>query len=357
MEKKFLTFNDFPLELEKTSELYMTFSLSGKIYAIQAKQIIEIVQLPELNILEKVPEYIVGLMNLRGKIISVIDLRKFLGIQQTIYSTEHQVLIINNSEKIIGIIVDSVNDVIQFNKEQLEPLPYQSSEKFISGIYKNSDSLIAFLNLDIIVNNIKAIQTESSDSLFKSPTYISADLFPTDKLSQEKFKKRAVNLKKEIKVDIDKSNYQENRFVSFSLNNEIYCLSLKYVKEFCKLKLINLTPIPCVPEFITGLFNLRGEFITIIDIKSFLQIPKTKITDKTKIIVVKLQNFQIGLVVDDVFDIVNISTIKMGLSASAKFEKNKYTSAEIMLEDGGVMSILDLEKFLEDDKLIVEDAI
>ena len=56
--------------------------------------IIEIVQLPALNILEKVPEYIVGVLNLRGKIISILNLRKFLGISQTGYSTEHQVLII-----------------------------------------------------------------------------------------------------------------------------------------------------------------------------------------------------------------------------------------------------------------------
>jgi len=353
MENTFLTINE--LSLKSTSDLYMTFSLSEKVYAIPAEKIIEIVQLPALNILEKVPEYIVGVMNLRGKIISVIDLRKFLGISQIPYTTEHQVLIINTHDITIGIIVDSVNDVIQYNRENLEPLPYHSSEKFISGVYKNDDTLIAFLDLDVFINSIEAIQVDNLD--FKAPTYISADLFPTDKASLAKFRKRAINLQKELKIDTDKGFHHENHFVSFSLNNEIYCISLKYVSVFCKLKLVSLTPVPCVPEFIVGIINLRGEFITIIDIKSFLQISKSNVTDKTKIIVVKVLDLQVGLLVDDVFDIVNIPAEKLSHISSNKFDRNKYSSAEVILDDGGVMSVLDLEKFLEDERLFVEDAI
>ncbi|OGI23122.1 MAG: hypothetical protein A2287_02450 [Candidatus Melainabacteria bacterium RIFOXYA12_FULL_32_12] len=353
MEKNFLTIND--LSSKKSSELYMTFALSEKVYAIPAEKIIEIVQLPALNILEKVPEYIVGVMNLRGKIISVIDLRKFLGIPQADYTPEHQVLIINTNEKIIGIIVDSVNDVIQYDKEFLEPLPYHSSEKFISGIYKSSDYLVAFLDLDIVVNNIEAIKVDNLD--FKAPTYVSADLFSKDKLSQEKFKKRAINLQKELKIETDKDFSQENRFVSFSLNNEKYCISLKYVREFRKFKLVSLIPVPCVPEFIKGIINLRGEFITVVDIRSFLQISDSKITDKTKIIVIKSSDLQLGLVVDDVFDIVNLPVEKLSHNTTSKFDKNKYTSIEVILEDGGIMSVFDLEKFLEDEKLYIEDAV
>jgi len=309
MENNFLITND--LSLEKTSDFYMTFKLSGKTYAIHAELIIEIVQLPALNILEKIPEYVVGVMNLRGQIISVIDLKKFLGIPQAMYSTEHQVLIVRNQNRVFGIITDSVNDVIQINRQYLEPLPYKSSEKFISGIYKNSGNLVAFLDLNTIVKNINNIETDNID--FKTPTHCPIDLFPNDSISQEKFKKRAINLEKELKFDSEITNNQEDRFVSFSLNSEIYCISLRYVKEFCKLKLVNLTPIPCVPEFVIGIINLRGEFITIIDIKSFLHISKTKITDRTKIIVVKSTNMQVGLIVDDVFDIVDIPSEKINL--------------------------------------------
>jgi purine-binding chemotaxis protein CheW len=262
-------------------------------------------------------------------------------------------LIINTHDKAIGIIVDSVNDVIQYNRENLEPIPYHSHDKFVSGIYKSRDELIAFLDLDIIMSNIEAVEVEQVDF----PAYISADLFPVDKASLEKFKKRALNLQRELKIDTDKEFHHENHFVSFSLNNEKHCISLKYVDVFCKLKHTGLTPVPCVPEFVVGIINLCGDFITIIDIKSFLQISKAKITDKTKIIVVKVSGLRIGLLVDEVFDIMNIPAEKVSHSNSSKFEKNKYTFSEVILDDGGVMSILDLEKFVEDESLFIEDAI
>lgn len=336
-----------------TTELYMTFSLSGRSYAFPAKQIIEIVQLPALTILEKMPDYIIGMMNLRGKIISIIDLRKFLGIPQIPYSSEHQVLIIKSSNKTIGIITDSVNDVIQFDTQYLERLPYHSQEKYISGLYKNEDNLVALLDLDNIVSDIETEDKTIAD-LSSSESY---NLLPVDSVSLAKLKKRAINLQKELKTGTDSTNYQENHFVSFSLNHEIYCISLKFVKEFCKLKAFAITPVPCVPEFIPGLINHRGDFTTIIDIKSFLQIPKSDITEKTKIIVVRSSNFQVGLLVDDVYDIVNIPIEKFSHNSPAKFEKNKFTVAEVILEDNTVMNILDLDKLLSDEKLFIEDAI
>lgn len=334
----------------------MTFTISQKSYAILAEQIIEVVQLPELNIVEKLPEYLVGLMNLRSKIISVVDLRKLLGLPISNYSVDSQIIIVNSQKKTFGIIVDSVDNAIQFNKECLEPLPYNSDEELISGIYNSEEKLTAFLDLEKIIQKIETPLLEDKNFIKSSNDYIS--LFPDDKESIAKFKKRALNLQKELKVEISQDNYNQDKFVSFCLNKEIFCISLKYVKEFCKLKLFNLTSIPCVPEFIAGIVNLRGEFITVIDIKSFLQIKKTSITEKTKIIVVEANNLKIGLIVDDVFDMINIPHEKLkSEAASANFDKDKFVSAEVILEKGGVMSVLNLEKFLEDERIFFEDAV
>ena len=86
MKNGYLKINQ--ISLEKASELYMPFDLSEKIYAIPAVQIVESIQLPFLTEMEKAPDYVIGMMNLRGKIISVIDLRKFLGLQQKNYSAD-----------------------------------------------------------------------------------------------------------------------------------------------------------------------------------------------------------------------------------------------------------------------------
>lgn len=353
MSNNFLTVSD--LKIENDAELYMTFSLSAKNYAIPADKIVEIVQLPALHMPEKLPEHIVGLMNIRGNIISVLNLRKLLGLKQEKFSVESQVLIINLNDKHIGIIIDSVNDVIQCYKENLQSLPYKTGESFITGIYKTEKDMVAFLDLDIIVNNIKTVEVLNNE--VQENAFSFDDLFPSDPYSQEKLKVRAQNLQREIKIDDDETNYYQNNFVSFNLNGETYCISLKYVKEFCKLKTVNVVTVPCVPAFIIGIFNLRGEFITIIDINCFLQIGKTNITEKSKIIVAKTPEMQVGILVDDVFNIVNIPKDKLIQKSSAKFDKHNYTSVQVMLDNGGIMSILDFEKFIKDEKLYIEDAI
>ena len=352
MEQNFLTVNDF--SSNKTSELYITFNLSEKIYAIPAEKIIEIVQLPALTLLEKAPDYIVGLLNLRGNVISVIDLSMILGFHRKFYSAECQVLILNENNKKIGIIIDSVKDVMQFEKKLLEPLPYMSKEHLLTGIYKDDAGLIAFLDLEKIVKNVEAIEINEAE--LKETTHDTAGLFPIDKISVEKFTKRALKLQKELRDESNSLNYQEDYFISFSLNEEIFCINLKFVREITKLKNVNLTKVPCVPDFIIGIINLRGDFITIIDIKKFLSIPKTDITEKTKIIVIRTENIQIGILVDDIFGIENIPNEKLSHNVSTKYEKNNFTAAEIMLNNK-VMCVFDLKKFLEDERLFIEDAV
>ena len=367
MEQNLIELSDFTEN--KTSELYITFNLLEKVYAIQAEKIIEIVQLPALTLLEKAPEYIVGLLNLRGTVVSVIDLSMILGFHRKVYSVECQVLILNVNNKKIGIIIDSVKDVMQFEKKLLEPLPYASKEHTITGVYKDDNGLIAFLDLDKVINNIEnlEISEERKASVYENDDFLQkvysgeikndiASKFAVDKLSVEKFAKRALKLQKELRNETDSLNYQEDYFISFSLNGEIYCINLKFVKEITKLKHVSLTKVPCVPDFIIGLINLRGDFITIVDIKKFLNIPKADITEKTKIIVIRTENMQIGILVDDIFGIENIPNEKLSHNMHGKYEKNNFTSAEIIFNDK-IMSVFDLKKFLEDERLFIEDAV
>ncbi|MFA6988511.1 MAG: chemotaxis protein CheW [Candidatus Gastranaerophilaceae bacterium] len=353
METKFLVPGENIIEKK---ELFMTFCLSGKNYAVKASDIIEITQIPSMIFPEKLPRNVVGLVNLRGKIIKIVDIRGFLGFENSKYTVDHQILIVNIKNETIGIIADTVNDVILFNPENIEKLPYENAKSHLDGVFDSKDKLIAFLNLGSIFEETNKLQLalENVEEVQKNLT---DGLLPTDEISVQKLKKRALNLQKEIKFELDKNYYIKDKFVSFSLNNEIYSLSLKYVKEFTKLKNIKITPIPCVPDFINGLINLRGEFITIIDIKYFLNIAKTNITEKTKIIVLKTDRMQIGLLVDEVFDIVSIPVEKLKTDSTNSFEKDTFTIGEVILKDKKIMNILNIERLLSDERLYFEDAV
>lgn len=340
---------------EKDSELFLIFNLSEKNYAIPAAKIREIVQLPALTVIEKFPEYIIGLLNLRGQIISVVDLTKLLGIEPKPYTTDYQVLILECETKCIGIIVSSIKDVTRLDKKCFAPLPYKSNERIISGIYKHKDALTALVDIDLVLDSVENVDINPSEILNKLT--VPEEHYPTDPISKNKLIKRAEKLQKEVRVVTGNLNYQENYFISFCLDKEIYAINLKYVKEITKLKLVNMVSVPCVPEFITGIINLRGEFITIVDIKYFLQISKTPVSDKTKIVVVKISDIQVGILVDDVFDIENIPTERMNLNIQSKYEKSRYTLAEVLLSDDKIMSIFDMKKFVEDERLFIEDSI
>lgn len=343
------------IKQETYSELFLIFSLLDKNYAIPAEKVMEIIQLPALTIPEKLPENIAGLLNLRGNIISVIDPSKLLGIKQTELKTDYQALIINNNNQKFGIIAHSVDEVLKLERSQLEPLPYKPKEKIISGIYKHNEKLVAFFDIKAVLKNIENIEVNLTE--LNTSSDVITDYFPSDEQSKFKFLKRAEKLKKEIRNVTDDITYQENYFISFCLNNETYCINLKYVKEITKLKLVNLAPVPCVPEFINGIINLRGEFITLVDIKYFLDIEKTPATDKTKIIVLKISDIHLGIMVDDVFNIENIPGSKMNLNVQNKYEKNKYTLAEVLLSDNKLMYVFDIKKFIEDERLFIEDSI
>ncbi len=338
------------IDSSKYSNLYMTFNLSGRRYSVLADQISEVIQLPALTIPEKMPQNIVGLLNLRGNIINITDIRGFLGLEKEPYNADHQVLIVNINEKLFGLIVDSVEDVCPFEHSKFESLPYSNENKFITNVYQHSDNIVAVLSLDEVHNKLEQCFSEQAEQ----DAVNTKNLFPTDEISKRKFLKRAENLQKKIKVELSKNDYTEDKFVSFSLNEETYCISLKYVKEFTKVKNITLTPVPCVPDFIIGLVNLRGEFLTIIDIKNFLGIQKSTISDKTKIIVIKSPNMQIGILVDDVFDMVNIPLETINQDHS---EKNKFILGELILDNQKVINVLNLQRIIEDERLFFEDAV
>jgi len=352
MEHQFLTIGDF--SINKSSELFITFTLSEKHYAMPAENIIEIVQLPAITLLEKAPDYIIGLLNLRGSIVNIIDLSMILGFNRKVYSSECQVLILNANDKKIGIIIDSVKDVIQLEKKLIEPLPYNSKDHLVSGIYKDDAGLVAFLDFDKIAKVVENFEINEIDVNLHENTQ--SALFPIDKQSAEIFAKRAIKLQKELRDVTNSLNYQDDYCISFLLNNEIFCINLKFVREITKLKNISLSKIPCVPDFIIGIMNLRGDFVSIVDIKQFLNIPKTEITEKTKIIVIRTENIQIGLLVDDVLGIENIPNDKFCHNMPSKYEKNNFTLAEVMHNDK-IMCIFDLKKFIEDERLIIEDAV
>ena len=136
-------------KLYTTDNRYLCFSLGNKHFSIPLLQVKEVIGIPEFTTIPYTPNYFCGIMNLRGKVISVIDMRKKLSIS-TKGPEENSVIVCDLENITIGILVDSVDYVINIEKEKILPKPdMQSSIKndYIEGLIEYKSILIVLINL------------------------------------------------------------------------------------------------------------------------------------------------------------------------------------------------------------------
>ena len=155
------------------ADRFLTFSLGDQSFAIPLLQVKEVIALPDVTPVPQTPPYFVGIMNLRGQVITVLDLRTKLAIKPSAHA-ETVVIICDLSSYNIGIVVDSVNAVIAAMPDQIAPKPELTGSKVeaITGVYQDQNQLVLMLDISQAINlsdqaTVKRIQTQQTDQLKK----------------------------------------------------------------------------------------------------------------------------------------------------------------------------------------------
>jgi purine-binding chemotaxis protein CheW len=128
---------------------FIEFSLGAENYAIPLLMVKEVISVPETTPIPKSPPHFVGIMNLRGQVISVVDLRKKLKIE-ILRDNEEAVIIVDIGGVDIGIVVDSINKVLAFVSDEVCEMPEvenQLNTQYILGVYKKENSLVVLLDI------------------------------------------------------------------------------------------------------------------------------------------------------------------------------------------------------------------
>ena len=142
-----------------SSEKYLTFYIDRQIFAIPSSQVVEIVRIQAITLMPKLPPYVKGVINLRGKIVPLIDLRLKLSKPELEYGEQTSIVVTQWDDAIIGLIVDSVDDVTDIAVADVNETPSLGREKsnpFVTGIVTLSKGPALLLNL-------KRILTENED--------------------------------------------------------------------------------------------------------------------------------------------------------------------------------------------------
>jgi purine-binding chemotaxis protein CheW len=132
----------------------VSFTLDDVEYGIDILQVHEILRIPEMTRLPNTPKFIRGVINLRGNVIPVVDVRERFGFRKTATTDESRIIVIESEGKQIGMFVDNVSQVIRINMNHIDPpsdLIEGVSEDFISGIGRLAGSLIVILALKNIL--------------------------------------------------------------------------------------------------------------------------------------------------------------------------------------------------------------
>ena len=134
---------------------YLSFTLGDEHYGVDILKVQEIRGYDSVTRVPDAPEYIKGVINLRGTIVPVIDLRLKLHLDEARYDAFTVMIVLNVDDRVVGIVVDSVSDVIPLNAEQIRPKPEFGAAvdtRFISGIGTQDERMLILLDIETLLD-------------------------------------------------------------------------------------------------------------------------------------------------------------------------------------------------------------
>lgn len=151
---------------EIPKEQYMTFACGEEIFGMSIKYVNEIIGLQQITHIPDTENFIIGLINLRGKIIPVIDVRIRFGMEPLEYNDRTSVIVIDVKSTVIGLIVDRIEGVAEFAENEITPPPSVSdlesqARKYVFGIGKSSDEVKLLLDPDKLINGTEDEEKEN----------------------------------------------------------------------------------------------------------------------------------------------------------------------------------------------------
>ena len=135
---------------------WVTFRLENEKYGINVMQVQEVLRVTEIAPVPGAPSYVLGIINLRGNVVTVIDTRSRFGLASAEMDDSTRIVIIEAEEQVVGILVDSVAEVVDLKASDIEMAPNvgtEESAKFIQGVASHDDELLILVDLNKLLSD------------------------------------------------------------------------------------------------------------------------------------------------------------------------------------------------------------
>ncbi len=141
--------------IQRDEQQLVVFDLASEAYGVDIGAVREIIRLQEITKVPRTPQFVEGVINLRGKVIPVIDLRKRFGLQVAAESGDNRIVVVDIGGQDIGAVVDAVTEVLRINSDSIEPpasVITTDDSGYLLGIGKLDDKLIILLDLQQVLS-------------------------------------------------------------------------------------------------------------------------------------------------------------------------------------------------------------
>jgi len=154
-------------EIYSTSEKYLTFLIDKQFYAFHINDVVEIIEMMDITPVPEFPDYAKGIINLRGVLIPIIDVRLRFCKNELDYNERTCIIILNLKGIQVGFIVDTVDEVVDIDKANISGVPKISDKKtreYIEGVGKLTNKIVMLLNAQKMLNDeeIKGLESMSA---------------------------------------------------------------------------------------------------------------------------------------------------------------------------------------------------
>ena len=351
---------------------YCLFKINNVLNAINTDYLGETFALPELILVPNAPSGIVGVLDVRGEVLPVVDLRPAAEGDARSYSLTDSILTLKQQDLHIGLIVNSVQGMRELSTRVMAPLPADQHwmdpdiREIFAGMLLNEHEIFIlnepqswfnpgelqqviaitrFLVDDLYTTQADQTEVSRLDNSFAIP-------FCPDATPQEKsiFRQRAENLR--LPAVADGAHVASQTLIVITLNNNLLGIDANAVREFITIE--QAVPVPCCPRHIIGNTNLRGEVLTVLDISEPLGLEPHPLERRPTAVVIEQENVLVAVVVEDIRDAlfeVKPSSIE---PSPTTLPWHSY-GLGVVPYDSEMMTILDLPKLLSSDALVVNE--
>ncbi len=300
----------------------VSFLLGKEEFALEIEHVREIIRYPQIVKVPNVPPYIKGVISLRDNLMPIIDLRVKLETGNDTITDSTRVVVIDVNGIRIGLVVDRVYEVSRIPRDTIFPPPQ-------ALVNEGGDRLQGIAR----INGGKRIimLLDPREIMTKEELKDMGSVEPADIES--------------VQDDGYMDSSDEEQMVVFKLADEQYGVRINQVQEINRLS--KITKVPRAPRFVEGVVNLRGDVIPVIDLRKRFDMEYKNYTEFTRIIVSDINRKKIGIIVDEVLEVLRIPAKLLEEAPDILHSNNiqNYMDGIANLESRMIM-LLDLENIL-----------